>query len=468
MSRPKKNQEVELQIEKFADRGKSLGRLDGYVVMVNGAVPGDRVRVRIGRRKKKYADGWLQEVLEPSPLRTDPRCSYFGSCGGCKWQHVQYEAQLEAKQQSVKEALARVGGFADVEVPPTLGADPIYYYRNKMEFSFSAARWLTPAEIASGAEYDTSFALGLHAPGNFSKVIDLDACYLQSELSASIVNAVRDLAKEEEWKPWDIRAHEGYLRHLVIRQAGQTDHLMVNLVTNGYDEARIERITRLFQESFPAITTLVNTIHTGKGQTAIGEEIVVVYGPGVIYDRIGPFTFEIAPDAFFQTNTRQAEQLYNVALDFAGLTGEEHVYDLYCGAGTISLFLAQHARHVVGLELVPSAVSNAIANAAANKVTNCSFVAGDMLKLLTPELVRSVGRPDVLVTDPPRAGMHPKVVAQLAELKPGRLVYVSCNPQTQARDLGLLAEHYTIERVQPVDLFPHTHHIENVVLLKLK
>ena len=405
-------------------------------------------------------------MIEPSRLRTEPRCPYFGTCGGCKWQHVAYESQLAAKTQSVQEAFTHHGGFADVAVRPALGSEAIYDYRNKMEFSFSTHRWLTPEEIATGQTFDTDFALGLHVPGNFYKVIDLHTCHLQGDLSRRLLNDVRAFAKEHGWAPWDIRNHVGFLRHLVIRTGERTGEAMVNLVTNGFDEERMARFAEHLQAEFPEVTTFVNTVNTGKAQTAFGEAIHTIYGPGVIHDRIGPYTFEIAPNAFFQTNTRQAERLYEVARGMAELKPTDHLYDLYCGAGTISLFMAAHVEHVVGVELVEEAVANARANAAANGVENCSFVAGDMMKIFTPDFIREHGRPDVLITDPPRAGMHPKVVKQIAELRPERFVYVSCNPQTQARDLQLLADVYAVEEAQPVDLFPHTHHVENVAKLR--
>lgn len=466
--RLKRGAEVELTIEKFADRGKSLARLDGYVVFVEGAVPGDQVRARVIKGKKNYAEARLLDLLTPSPLRTEPRCFYFGTCGGCKWQHVAYPAQLEAKRQSVEEALTHHGHLEAVEVRPTLGAEATYFYRNKMEFSFSAHRWLTPQEIASEETFDTAFALGLHVPGNFYKVLDLNECHLQSELSVRLVNGVRAFAQGRDWKPWNIRSHEGFLRHLVIRQGAHTDEVMVNLVTNGYDQGRMAELALYLRMECPEVTTLVNTINTGVAQTAYGEAIHTVFGPGVIHDCIGPYRFEIAPNAFFQTNTRQAERLYEVVRDFADLRPDDLVYDLYCGAGSVSLFVASQARHVVGVELVAEAVENARANARANGVENCTFVSGDLLKVFTPAFVDQQGRPDVLIVDPPRAGLHPKVVQRLAQLRPERFVYVSCNPLTQARDLALLQDAYTVVAVQPVDLFPHTHHIENVVKLQAR
>ncbi|MGB0650102.1 MAG: 23S rRNA (uracil(1939)-C(5))-methyltransferase RlmD [Rhodothermales bacterium] len=464
----KKGSILTLDIEKFADRGKSLTRLDGYVIFVPGAVPGDRVKARVFRKRKKFAEAALLEVIEPSPLRTEAKCSYFGTCGGCKWQHVTYEAQLDAKTQSVKESFEHAGGRSDVTVHPALGADDTFYYRNKMEFSFSAGRWLTPAEIKSGEDFNTSFALGLHVPGNFAKVLDLHECHLQSEWSASFVNAMRAYSLERDWKAWHPRKHTGFLRHLVIRQATHTEEVMVNLVTNHYDEERMQELAAWIQETAPGVTTFINTINSGVAQTAFGEEMHVVFGPGVIHDRIGDHTFEIASNAFFQTNTRQAETLYRVAAEYANFTPDDLVYDLYCGAGTISLYVAPNVKHVVGVELVEEAVQNARRNAEANGISNVTFETGDMMKLFNDDFIAKHGKPDVLIVDPPRAGLHPKVVRQIGELAPERFVYVSCNPQSQAKDLSYLTDQFEVVQVQPVDLFPHTHHIESVAQLKLR
>ena len=463
----KKGQEIEITLEKFADRGKSLARINGYVVFVAGAVPGDRVLARIRRRKKRFAEAYIVELITPSPLRVQPRCEYFGTCGGCKWQHVDYAAQLEAKRQSVIDALSHAGGFSEVEVRPTCGSEQIFHYRNKMEYSFSASRWLTSEEIATGKSFDTDFALGMHAPGRFDRVIDLKACYLPPPVSIRVVNKFRDYAKSLGWTCWNVRTHEGYLRHLVIRTGEHTGEVMVNVVTNGFDEEAFNGLSRFFQTHFPEVTTLINTIHTGVSQVAIGEEKYIAYGEGVIRDKIGGYTFEISPQAFFQTNTRQAERLYEFAREFSEPSSEDLVYDFYCGAGTISIFMAPHVKHVVGVELVPEAIKNANVNASSNGIQNCTFVDGDLKTLFTEEFVREHGRPHILIVDPPRAGMHEKVVEQIAKLRPERVVYVSCNPQTQARDLKLLSHIYSIECAQPVDLFPHTYHTENVVKLRM-
>jgi 23S rRNA (uracil1939-C5)-methyltransferase len=335
-----------------------------------------------------------------------------------------------------------------------------------MEFSFSTQRWLTSAEIASGEQFDTSFALGLHVPGSFNKVVDISECHLHPDLGNRLLNGVRSFAREQDWKIWHLRKHSGYLRHLVLRFAAATEDVMVNLVTSGYDAERMNDLSVYLKKAFPEVTTLVNTINSSVAQTAFGEKIHTIFGPGVIRDRIGNLSFEIAANAFFQTNTAQAEKLYEVAAAFADLQPADLVYDLYSGAGTISLFIADRVRHVVGVELVKEAVENARRNAVANKVDNVSFVYGDMIKTFNEEFIEEHGQPDVLIVDPPRAGMHPKVVKQILRLKPARFVYVSCNPLSQARDLAALKEDFTIEAVQPVDLFPHTHHVENVVKLR--
>ena len=462
----RKGEEVTLTLEKFADKGKSLARLDGYVVFVKGGVPGDQVRAKVTKRKKSYAEAHLLDVLEPSGMRTDARCRYFSTCGGCAWQHVGYEHQLAAKRQSVEEALRYAGGFDGVDVAPTLASEETFFYRNKMEFSFSTHRWLTPEEIATGKGFDTDFALGFHVPGNYYKVLDLQDCHLQSQASVEVVNAVRAFAKARDWKPWNIRKHHGYLRHLVLRSGTHTGDFMVNLVTSSYEAERMEALAAYLQEELPFVTTFVNTINSSKSQKAYGDETHVLFGPGVIYDRIGPHRFEIGPSAFFQTNTKGAETLYKVAREMANLQADDLLYDLYCGAGTISLFMADKVARVVGVDLIDEAIENAKTSAEANQVGNCTFVSGNLDKMFTPAFVETHGHPDVLIVDPPRAGLHPKVVEQIARLRPERFIYVSCNPQTQARDLKALGEHYRIEGAQPVDLFPHTDHVENIVGLR--
>ncbi len=458
---------TELDIVALADDGTGIAHVDGIPVHVEDAVPGDQVKAYIYNTKSTRAEAKLDTLLAPSDLRVEPRCRYADECGGCTWQHVDYEAQLDAKRRHVAEALEENAGVDDVEVHPALPSPKRFFYRNKMDFDFSADRWLTHEEIDTGKEFDTDFALGLHVPGNFYKVLDLQECHLHSELSARLVNGIRNFVKEQGWAPWDIRNHEGFLRHLVLRTGEQTGDCMVNLVTYGAPEKRISAFEDFLRAEFPDVTTYVHTNHTGKSQNPEGEE-QVVFGPGVIYDEIGDYRFEISPSSFFQTNTLQAERLYEVARDFADLRPSDRLYDLYCGAGTISLFMSGHVDEVIGAELVEEAVANARTNAGMNGVDNCTFVSGDLKDLFTDDFVEMHGRPDVLIVDPPRAGMHKDVVAQIAELAPERFVYVSCNPNTQARDLEQLRDTYRIDAVQPVDMFPHTPHVETVVRLSAR
>jgi len=462
-SRIKSGSEVELTIERIGDRGSSIARVDGYVILVRGGAPGDRVRCKVFRSKRSFAEATVLEVLEPGPSRVEPRCRYVGNCGGCSLQHIAYSQQLKAKKNSIASALKRDAGLSDIVVRDPLASPNPYYYRNKMEFSFSAHRWLTAAEIATGDRFDKSFALGLHARGQYLKVVDIQECFLQSETGNSILCGIRTLAQEHGWAPWNIRNHTGWLRHLVIRETIKPHGIMVNLVTSRHDPGRIKTVTDYLRQAHPAVVTLINTINDTPAQTAIGAISHVIFGPGVLHEHLGPYRFEITPGSFFQTNTRQAEVLCEVVHKLGTFSPDDFVLDLYCGIGTFAIYIASSVDRVVGIELVPEAVEAARRNAVANGISNCTFIAGDMLKLLTPAY--SVGQPDVVVIDPPRAGMHPKVTKRLAKLRPPRIVYVSCNPRSQARDLSVLHEHYRIEDVQPVDLFPQTHHIENVALL---
>lgn len=461
----KRGETATVEIERFGDRGKSIAHVDRLAIMVNGGVPGDKAVIKVRRKKRRYAEADIVEVLENSPMRTDPRCGHFGTCGGCKWQHVEYQAQLEAKRQSVEDALSRLGGIKDAIVHPPVAADEIYYYRNKMEYSFGNRRWLTYKEIESGVRFDESVYGGFHVSGNYEKILDLNECHLQDPISYEILEDVRRLAKEQGWTAWDVRNQTGFLRHLVIRTSAQTGDVMVNIVTNGAETDRMTLVSDLLRKEHPRVTTFVNTINTGLAQTAYGERTDTIFGPGTIIDRIGKYEFEISPGSFFQTNTRQAEKLYDVILDVADLKSEDLVYDLYCGGGTISLYLSEYVREVIGVEVIESAVENAKANIRHNNVSNCTFILGDMLKVITPGFFEEHGNPDVIVLDPPRAGIHPKVVQRLSDLRPDKIVYVSCNPRTQARDLQLMGDNWETGPSQPVDMFPHTHHIENVLLL---
>jgi len=459
---------LELMTEKVADRGKCIAYHDGQVIFIPQTLAHEKVRVKIRKRRKKFAEAQLLDILKPSPDRIQPRCQYFGICGGCTLQHVRYTQQIEDKHQLVREIMTRKAGLSNLTIRRPLGAPETYEYRNKMEFSFSSYRWLSWEEIESKKVFDTSFALGLHPPNVFGKILDIHQCHLQGNRSSEVINGIRDFVQQQDWLPWNWRNKEGFLRHLVIRQSEYMPDFMVNLITSEYDTNRMTQLEHYLKTSHPYVTTLVNTINSTPAQTAYGERTETIYGPGILKDRIGEITFEIAPGAFFQTNTIQAEQLVQVVQDLADVTSEDHIYDLYCGTGTIALSLAKSAKQVTGVELIEDAIQNAKDNATLNGITNCSFISGDMLRLLKPDFVHEHGTPDIIILDPPRAGMHPKVATQVAKLNARRIVYVSCNIQSQAQDLSILSKSYQAVLAQPVDMFPQTHHIENVVLLERK
>ena len=464
----KKGAEVTLTIEGAAFKGKGVGKIDGLAIFVPGTMPGDEVRARIIKRKKNYREAKLLELLSPGPDRIEPKCQHAKVCGGCSWQHVPYSKQLEYKTQQVTDHIRRIGGL-DTPVLPALGSDNEFYYRNKMEYSVSSRRWLTDEEIHSeGFVDDSGFAAGLHAPGRFDKILNLNECHLQREESFQILDFVRNYCQEKGIEPFNTFEKSGFLRHVMIRTSYHTSDFMVNLVTFMDEPDTIKTLADELLERFPVITTIVNNVNDQISPTAIGRFEHVIYGPGYIVDKIGDFEFKIHPNAFFQTNTHQAERLYEVARDYADLEDGEIVYDLYCGVGTLSLFMSQKASKVLGIELVDVAVENANYNAAENKVENVSFIKGDMKDVFTPEMVKEFGAPDVLITDPPRAGMHPDVVARLCELKVPKIVYVSCDSSTMARDLKILSEVYDVLEVQPVDMFPQTYHVEAVAKLRLK
>jgi 23S rRNA (uracil1939-C5)-methyltransferase len=471
----KKSEEAILKLESFAFEGKSVARVDGFVVFVDGGVPGDEVRVRIRKVKKQHAEADVLEVLSKSTLRAEPRCKYFGTCGGCKWQHVDYQAQLAFKRQHVIDALERIGDFKGTGVNPTLGAEDIYFYRNKMEFSFGD-KWLTRSDLESRASNPESptahdrFALGMHIPQRFDKVLDLDECHLQSEISNRILNTVRRFCLDRQLPIYSTFTHTGYLRNLVIRQCTHTNELMVNLVTADDLPELLSELTSLLVTNVRSITTIVNNITQRKSQVAIGDYEKVYYGPGYITETIGKRTYRISANSFFQTNTKQAERLYETAQRMAMLKSDDVVFDLYSGTGTIALHIADEVKEVIGVENVEAAVEDATKNAAANGVRNCTFMLGDLKDRLTKDTawLGNHPKPSVMIIDPPRAGMHEKVVNEVVEMNPERIVYVSCNPTTQARDLKLMCSEsvYRIVEVQPIDMFPHTYHIENIVSLK--
>jgi 23S rRNA (uracil1939-C5)-methyltransferase len=470
----KRGDELDLRVERYGAEGKGVSRVDGFVVFVRGGVPGDNVRGRLARVSKNFAEADIAAVVTPSTHRVAPRCRYFGTCGGCVWQHLAYPGQLEFKRQQVADALERIGGFPGGVVEPTIGAGDPFYYRNKMEFSFGV-RWLTREELdaAQGRDGTESplqrFALGLHIPQRFDRVLDIHECYLQSTESAAIVNAVREFSLAHELTIYSTLTHTGYLRNLVIREGRHTGDRMVNLVTSEDRPELMRAFSEMVHTRFPSVTTIINNITTRKSQVAIGDREVVLYGPGFIRERIGSRSYKVSANSFFQTNTLQAERLYDTARQMAGLQPADTVFDLYSGTGTIALHVAADAAAVVGIESVPDAVADAQRNASEQGVTNCTFILGDLKEKLVDDTgwLAQHSAPTVMIIDPPRAGMHPKVVERIRQMHPGRIVYVSCNPATQARDLkSLCAEGaYTIDKVQPVDMFPHTMHVENIVRL---
>ena len=464
----KKGVELTLKIEGTAFKGKGIGKVDGLAVFVPGTIPGDIVTARIIKRKKNYREAKLLELLQPSSDRIHPKCEHANVCGGCSWQHAPYEKQLEFKTNQVTDHIRRI---AHLETPvlPAIGSNNEFYYRNKMEYSISNKRWLTEEEIRTENFIDdTTFAAGLHAPGRFDKILNLKECHLQQAESFQILNFVKEYCIEHNIEPFNIFAKEGFLRHVMIRTSFHTKDFMVNLVTFKDEPNIVNKIAEALLKSFPIITTIVNNVNDQHNPTAIGRYEKILFGPGFIRDKIGPFEFKIHPNAFFQTNTAQAEKLYEIALEYADLSEGDIVYDLYCGVGTLSLFMSKKASKVLGIELVDIAVENAMYNAKENNVNNVSFILGDMKDVFTNEIVEKYGAPNVLLTDPPRAGMHPDVVQKLCDLKIPKIVYVSCDSSTMARDLSILSSTYEVVKIQPVDMFPQTYHIEAVAQLRLK
>jgi 23S rRNA (uracil1939-C5)-methyltransferase len=459
----KRGQIAEVEIQDLAFGGKGLTRIDGMAVFVDQVVPGDRVEIRITRKRKQYAEARMLKLLRPSPDRVPAPCPYSGHCGGCKWQFLDYDRQREYKRRQVADSLRHIGMLAEVTVHPTLPADPIFGYRNKMEFSCADRRWLLPAEMHRD-DLDTGFALGLHVPGTFYKVLDTRACLLQPDRGNILLGTVRDAMRQSGRPPYGLRSHQGFWRFLMLRHSVAHDRWMVNLITATEDTDLLRPIATQIMAAHPEVISVVNNITARKAAVAFGEYEVHLAGDNLIRDRIGAYEFEISANSFFQTNTRSAQKLYAVAKAYARLTGSEKVVDLYCGTGTISIFMADAAREVVGIELAASAVRDARRNCRRNSIDNCRFLAGDVRTLLP----NSSLAPDVLVIDPPRDGMHKDVVAQVLSLAPPRIVYVSCNPATLARDIAMLQTHYRVAEVQPVDMFPHTWHIEAVARLEAR
>ena len=454
-------------ITDYAAEGKSLVRHDGKVIFVSGAIPGDTVNIQIGKNKKDWAEGRAIKIVEPSPDRLVPFCKHFGVCGGCKWQMLPYHKQLQFKQQEAEQNLKRIGKTNIPALLPIVGSDKTTEYRNKLEFTFSNKRFLTNDEIGSEESIAQQNALGYHAPRIFDKVIDIQECHLLDPINNTIRNSIRDFAMEKGFEFYDIKDHTGWLRNIIIRLTN-TGELMINICLNfEAEENRILLLDHLLSK-VPSITTLLYTINPKWNDSIYDLTPLVYFGKGFVTEKLGDLEFIISPKSFFQTNTKQAENLYSIAKDFAGLTGNEIVYDLYCGTGSIGIFVSDKAKKIIGVEVIEDAIEDAKKNAALNNIEHAKFFAGDVIKICNDEFFKTHGRPDVVITDPPRVGMHEKLVIKLLEMEAPKIVYVSCNTATQARDIALLSEKYQVEKVQPVDMFPHTHHIECVVLLTLK
>ncbi|GEM62784.1 23S rRNA (uracil-5-)-methyltransferase RumA [Sphingobacterium faecium NBRC 15299] len=455
----------DIEIIDIAEEGKGVGKTDELVLFVEKAIPGDVVDVELLRKKKSFGEGRIQTLKKASEHRVEPFCEHFGVCGGCKWQHMTYDAQLLFKQQSVENALTRIGKVDTSSMEPILASGQTEYYRNKLEYTFSNKKWLTSVDDnVDGMNMD---ALGFHVPGRFDKILNVNHCYLQEDPSNVLRNSVREFAIANDISFYDLRGHSGVLRNLIIR-ISSTGELMVIVVFAYPEEGQVELLMSFIQEKFPSITSLLYIINQKKNDTIFDQEIEIYNGRDFIYEEMEGLKFKVGPKSFYQTNSAQAYELYKITRDFAGLSGHELVYDLYTGAGTIANFVAKYAKEVVGVEYVPSAIEDAKINSEINGVKNTKFYAGDMKDVLTAHFIAQHGKPDVVITDPPRAGMHTDVVARLLEMEAPKIVYVSCNAATQARDLTLLAEKYDVVRIKPVDMFPHTQHVENVVLLKLK
>ena len=466
----RKKQDIILEnvlIESVAAEGKALARVDGTVLFVPFAVPGDVVDVKVTKKKKNYMEGFILRIVTPSEHRIEPFCSHFGICGGCKWQPLPYQMQLQAKQQQVYDQLVRIGHLDVPEISPIIPSDKTEYYRNKLEFTFSRRRWIFSDEDPDSMTEAERCGLGFHVGKFFDKVLDIKQCYLQKDPSDRIRLFIKEYALGHGLEFFDIREHTGFLRNMFIRTAEDGSVMLIVCFYHEDAGARCALLDAVSAE-FPQITSLYYVIN-GKANDSIADQECVLYkGEEAIYEYMEGLKFKIGPKSFYQTNTEQAYRLYSVAREYAALTGHETVYDLYTGTGTIAQFVSSKARKVIGIEYVPEAIADAKENARANGITNCDFYAGDMKDILTDGFVEAHGKPDVVILDPPRAGIHPDVAEVILNAEPARIVYVSCNPASQARDLAILSGKYSITAIQPVDMFPHTHHVENVVRLDLK
>ena len=456
-----------VEITGIAAEGKALTRIDDMVVFVPYCVPGDVVDLQVTKKKHSFMEARVERLVKPSEHRCEPVCKHYGECGGCKWQILPYEDQLRYKQQQIIDNLTRIGKVELPEISPILGSKHIYEYRNKLEFTFSDRKWLSWDVIraAGGLEHvDTAYGVGFHIPNCFDKVLDITECHLMPDINNRIRNGIRTFAREHGISFYNEHAHEGQLRTLIIRSNHKGEVMLIVV----WGEAPDMRLMEYLQQTFPEIVSLLYVVNQKLNDTISDQEVHVFAGQDHIMEQMEDLQFKVGPKSFYQTNTEQAYELYKVAREFAGLTGNELVFDLYTGTGTIANFVAHQAKQVIGIEYVPEAIEDAKVNARLNRLDNTLFFAGDMKDILNADFIAHYGRPDVIITDPPRAGMHEDVVKTILAAEPKRIVYVSCNPATQARDLNLLDEKYKVTRVQPVDMFPHTQHVENVVQLVLK
>ncbi len=455
-----------LRIERIATEGKCITHYEGKVVFVQKVAPGDLVDVRVTKGRSAFMEGEAITFHEYSKDRVEPFCSHFGTCGGCKWQHINYDLQKTYKRQQVLDQFTRIAKVPIPEILPILGSERTQYYRNKLDFTFSNNRWLTKEEIDSGEAFERS-ALGFHIPKMFDKIVDIEHCYLQGNISNEIRNSLRDFALQEKLSFFDLRKQDGLLRNLIIRTSS-TGEIMVIVQFGEDDPEGIQKVMAFLKDKFPSLDSLLYIVNLKKNETFHDQEVITFYGNDFIMEEMEGLKFRIGPKSFYQTNSEQAYELYKVARDFAELNGDQVVYDLYTGTGTIANFVAKMARQVIGIEYVEAAIADAEINSKINGLNNTEFYAGDMKDILKEEFFHNHPKPDVVITDPPRAGMHEDVVNMLLKLEAPKIVYVSCNPATQARDIALLAEKYRVDKIQPVDMFPQTYHVENVVRLILK
>ena len=475
----RKKQNITLEkvlIEDYAAEGRSLARVDGKVYFVEQVVPGDVVDIHLTKNKKDWGEGWPSHFHSYSEKRVTPFCSHFGTCGGCQWQMLPYNLQLQYKQQQVQDNLKRIGKVQLPEIWPIIGAKSTQRYRNKIEYTFGTDEFLTKEEFNQrkeeaqrlpSTEEQWTGAAGFHARGSWSKVVDIQTCYLQSEPTNELRLAIKKFAADNNWSFYNLREQHGFLRTMQVRLC-ETGEWMANIVVGEDDMEKIEKLMQFVLQQFPNITSLLYTINTKKNDSLYDLEPVVYHGKGYVIEKLEGFEFKIGPKSFFQTNTKQGEELYKITREFAELTGNETLYDLYCGTGSIGIFCSENAGKIIGVEVIDAAIEDAKENAALNNLNKTHFYAGDVIKICDDDFFAKHGRPDVIITDPPRAGMHEKLVQKINEMAAPTVVYVSCNPATQARDLALLDEKYRVTKIQPVDMFPHTLHIENVVQLKLK